>query len=189
MRLTKAFGKKIWLGRVGLPLWALALAGMAIVAAAGQAVGPVLSGSVTGSAGLTTEQAIALTEGGTFLIDSLDTGLDEGLGVISDDGTSFTAAIELHVGDTVVMHLPVKNVSDARGHAILELLPPAGVDVEVEDSNNASTDLQEAQMSRNAWLLSVINANAETLDITISPKDDLKPGFYTISGRIVQITG
>ncbi len=182
----KAFSKKISIGRIAMPIWALALAGAAVVAVAGQAVGPVLSGSVSGSAGLTVEQAVVLDEGGTVGISSLDS-TDEGLGVINDEGTSFTAAVELHVGDTVTISLPVTNKSDASANAVLELMPPAGVDVEVEPSIGVS--LTEAQMSKNAWLLKVGVSNAETLVITVSPKDDLKPGFYTISGRISQITG
>ncbi len=182
----KMFSKKVSVGRIAMPIWALALAGAAIVAVAGQAVGPVLSGSVSGSAGLTVEQAVVLTEGGTVTISSLDLN-DEGLGVVNDEGTSFTAAIELHVGDTVTMALPITNKSDADANAILELSVPAGVDVEVEPSTG--TTLKEAQLSKNDWLLKVDDGNTETLVVTISPKDDLKPGFYTISGRIVQITG
>ncbi len=181
----KSFNRKLKLGRVAMPLWALALAGTAVVAAAGQAVGPVLSGSVSGTAGLTVEQAVVLAEGGTVGIGSLDS-TDEGLGVINDEGTSFTAAIELHVGDTVTMTLPILNMSDADANAILELSCPAGVDVELDES---SSNLGEAQMSKNTWLLFVDKDNADSLTITISPKDDLKPGFYTISGRISQITG
>ncbi len=181
----KAFSKKIHIGRIAMPLWALVLAGGAVVAAAGQAVGPVLSGSVTGSAGLTVEQSVLLS---TSTAISFTGGHgDDNLGVVNDEGTSFTVAIELHVGDTIVMHLPVVNLSDADANAILELLPPAGVDVEIEPSTG--TTLKEAQMSKNAWLLKVDDGNSETLKVTISPKDDLKPGFYTISGHIVQITG
>ncbi len=188
MKPMHVMTRKVRLGRIAFPIWALALAGAAVLAAAGQAVGPVLSGSVTGSAGLTVEQAVVLAEGGTIVVDSLDPN-DEGLGVINDEGTSFTVAIELHVGDTVIIKLPVVNLSDASANAILELVPPAGVDVEVDTSTEPAGLLLEAQMSKNAWLLSVGIANAETLNITVSPKDDLKPGFYTLSGRIVQITG
>ena len=188
MKVLSFMGRKVRIGRIGMPLWALALAGAAVVAAAGQAVGPVLTGSVTGSAGLTVEQAVVLAEGGTIGVGSLDAS-DEGLGVINDEGTSFTVAIELHVGDTVTVTLPVINMSDASANAILELMPPAGVDVEVEPIVVGASELQEAQMSKNAWLLKVGVANNDLLEITISPKDDLKPGFYTLSGRIVQITG
>ena len=186
MKVISFLGHKVRVGRLGMPIWSLALAGAAVVAVAGQAVGPVLQGSVTGSAGLTVEQAVVLDEGGVVGVGSLDS-TDEGLGVINDEGTSFTAAIELHVGDTVTVTLPIMNKSDASANAILELLPPAGVDVEVEPS--AGVTLQEAQMAKNNWLLKVASSNSETLVITISPKDDLKPGFYTLSGRIVQITG
>lgn len=170
-----------------MPLWALAVAGAAVmVAAAGQAVGPVLSGSVSGSAGLTVEQSVVLSSTPITVIDKY-TLASNGLGVSNDEGTSFTAAIELHVGDTAILKLPVTNVSDAASNALLELNLPAGIDAEVHPSTG--TTLKDAQMAKGQWLVWVNNGNSETLNITISPKDDLRPGFYTISGRITQITG
>ena len=185
MRLNKTFTKKLRLGRVGLPLWSLALAGAAVVAAAGQAVGPVLSGSISGSAGLTVEQAILLSTTASDHSISGHAG-DDSLIVVNDEGTSFTVAIEVHVGDSPVINLDLRNVSDADGNAILELNAPKGIDVEVDET---SANLGEAQMGPSAWLLFVDKDNTDSLSITVSPKDDLKPGFYTISGRIVQITG
>ncbi len=188
MRMKKTFTRKMGIGRLALPLWALALTAGAVLAAAGQAVGPVLSGSVSGSAGLTVEQAVVLDEGGAVTFTGVDTN-EDALGMINDEGTSFSVAMEMHVGGTTIMKLPIENNSDAAANAMLELNVPAGVDVEVEDSNNATTALQEAQMTKNGWLLYVASGNTETLNITVSPKDDLMPGFYTISGRITQITG
>ncbi|MBI4311053.1 MAG: hypothetical protein HY681_04650 [Chloroflexi bacterium] len=181
----KAFRKQIRMGKFAMPLWSLALAGAAVVAAAGQAVGPVLSGSVSGTAGLTVEQSVLLS---TNASDHSITGHvgDDSLIVVNDEGTSFTAAIELHVGDFPVINLDLRNVSDADANAILELAAPAGVDIEVDE---ASGNLGEAQVSSNAWLLFVDKDNTDSLSITVSPKDDLKPGFYTISGRVVQVTG
>ncbi|MBI4310180.1 MAG: hypothetical protein HY681_00235 [Chloroflexi bacterium] len=185
MRAFRTLGKKLRLGRLGVPLWSLALAGAAIVAAAGQAVGPVLSGSVTGSAGLTVEQALVLSSTASeHSVSSLDAA-DEGLVVVNDEGTSFTAAIELHTGDTVTLNLDLNNVSDAAANGILELNVPAGVDVELDDTGN----VDEAQMSKSTWLIRQTSGGAGVLALSISTKDDLKPGFYTISGRIVQITG
>ncbi len=183
MRLNKTFTKKLRFGRVGLPLWSLALAGAAVVAAAGQAVGPVLSGSVTGSAGLTVEQSLVLSE--TASEHSVGSSPIEGLVVVNDEGTSFTAAIEMYVGDTVTLNLDLNNVSDAAANGILELSVPAGVDVELDSTGG----ITEAQMTKNTWLFRQTSGGTGVLEITISPKDDLKPGFYTISGRIVQITG
>ncbi|MDP6514744.1 MAG: hypothetical protein QF878_16340, partial [SAR202 cluster bacterium] len=58
--LKKVFGKKLSLGRFGVPVWIMGLATLLVVAAAGQAVGPVLSGAIQGSAGLVIEQAVTL---------------------------------------------------------------------------------------------------------------------------------
>ncbi|MBI4310308.1 MAG: hypothetical protein HY681_00895 [Chloroflexi bacterium] len=175
----KALSKKVGLGRFRMPLWALALAGVAIVAAAGQAVGPVLSGSVTGSAGLVVEQSLVLDDSSTVMSHS---GTDDSLLVINDEGTSFTAAVEMHVGDyDNVIFLEIRNDSDADANAIVELNVPRGIDVEDEGASR--------QMSGNAWLLTVPANSSDALEMRVSPKDDLKPGFYTISGRIVQISG
>ncbi len=175
---------------MGLPLWSLALAGVAVVAAAGQAVGPVLSGSVSGTAGLTVEQAVVLstTAGAHTVAYTSGHTTDDALVVANDEGTSFTAAIELHAGDTVILKLDLDNVSDANANAILELSCPKGVDVEVEPTLGTA-GISEAQMGSTTWLVKINTTATDTLGIILSPKDDLKPGFYTVSGRIVQITG
>jgi len=190
VKFSKAFTRKIRLGRLGLPLWSLALAGVAVVAAAGQAVGPVLSGSVSGTAGLTVEQAVVLstTAGAHTVAYTSGHTTDDALVVANDEGTSFTAAIELHAGDTVILKLDLDNVSDANANAILELSCPKGVDVEVEPTLGTA-GISEAQMGSTTWLVKINTTATDTLGIILSPKDDLKPGFYTVSGRIVQITG
>ena len=182
--VTRALGKRIGLGRLGLPVWVVGLAVLLVGAAAGQAVGPVLSGGVQGSAGLTVEQAVVLSTTATAVLNANDSVV-----TVNDEGTGFTAAIEIHVGDSPVLKLDVDNLSDAQANAILELNVPAGVDVEVEESADAG--LREAQLTRNTWLMQVpvgeTGDATDTIDVTISPKDDMKPGFYTITGRIIQV--
>ena len=67
---------------------------------------------------------------------------------------------------------------------------PRGIDVEVT-SDPLDDDIKEAQLSAREWLVTVASlaraAPHDSLDITISPKDDLKPGLSTITGRIVQV--
>ncbi len=187
--MKKFITRKIKLGRLGLPVWSVAVAGLMVAAAAGQAVGPVLSGSVTGSVGMVVEQAITLDTAVALGSNPAATG-DDSATTRNDEGTEFTAAIELNVGERETVGLILKNDSAADGSALLELNVPKGVDVEVE----GAADILESQLSRNTWLLVVqsdaIDAGAaETLTITIEPKDGVAPGFYTITGRIVQIEG
>ena len=67
---------------------------------------------------------------------------------------------------------------------------PRGIDVEVT-SDPLDDDIKEAQLPAREWLVTVASLASAAPDdspaITISPKDDLKPGFYTITGRIVQV--
>ncbi|MBI4337087.1 MAG: hypothetical protein HY683_04570 [Chloroflexi bacterium] len=182
--MTRSLKHSVRLGRFGLPLWAVALAVVIIGAAAGQAIGPVLAGAVTGTAGVVAEQSIVLH---TDTYASSHGGNDDALAVINDEGTSFTAAIEQHMGDTeTVLVLNLSNVSNDGANALLTLNVPAGVDVEVE---SLDANLEEAQMTANTWLLKEAAGGPHELEITIESKDDAAPGFYTITGSIVQIGG
>ena len=129
------------------------------------------------------EQAIVLdTDGGTT---TTVTGADDFVVTANDEGTSFTAAIELHIGDSPILKLDVDNGSDVSGNAVLELTAPAGLDIAVDETGS---DIEEAQMTRTTWLLTVNTGDSDaTLDITLSLKDDMQPGFYSISGRIKQV--
>ncbi len=87
-----------------------------------------------------------------------------------------------------------------------------GTDVELEEFSEAGSSenfcggnmtddqlVDEAQFERGAWLMMLAGSSSADLSIgdfendgvrlTIEPKDDLKPGFYTISGQITQIGG
>jgi hypothetical protein len=184
---TRTLGRKFRLGRMSIPVWLVGLAVVLVAAAAGQAVGPVLSGGVQGSAGLTIEQSVVLSsDPGEHSVEYAAGHGDDAIVTVNDEGTAFTAAIELHVGDTVELMLDVDNVSDALANAILELNVPAGIDVEVEE-DGGSSGIEEAQLTRTSWLSKIDTGASGTLNITISPKDDLLPGFYTITGRLVQV--
>ena len=176
--------KKVRMGRISVPVWTTALALAVAGLAAGQAVGPVLTGSVTGTAGLTIEQAITLDVDRPLDERIVVSDADDAVTTTNDEGTEFTVAMELNVGQTVTATFNLNNASGAAGSAMLELSVPTGIDVEVTDE----TDLSEAQISRNAWLMAIPDGSS-SFELTIEPKDDLKPGFYTISGRLVQISG
>lgn len=187
---------------VALSAGAAALALTLVTVAAGQAVGPVLSGSVSGEVGATVSQSITIdTENLTSFGDRVTvTGANDWVSTTNDEGTHFTVAYESNVGDRVVVNLHLYNRSSKDAAAKLVLDVPAGVDASVDSlAGTAAPDLAEAQLSRNTWLLTVdadaagnntgVGGTANRLSITFEPKDDFKPGFYQFSGRIVQIEG
>ena len=189
---TKTLRHKFKIGRMSILVWLKGLTVLMVVAAAGQAVGPVQSGGIQGFDGLTIEQSVVLssTSADHGVFDSAGGGgspHDDAIVTVNDEGTAFTASIELHVGDTEYLVLDLDNVSDVQANAIMELNVPAGIDFEVDDLDG---DISEAQLNRKSWLMkldTVSLGSSGDLEIAFSPKDDLRPGFYTITGRIVQV--
>ena len=183
----RIISKKLRITRVNFPAWVLGVALLVVAAAAGQAVGPVLSGGIQDSACLVIEQSVVLAPSGF----SLGAGSDnDGIFTTNDERTGFKAALKPHVGDAIVVGLDLGNLSDAPANVTLSLSVPSGIDVEVT-SDPLGDDIIEAQLSAREWLVTVASlaraAPDDSLDITISPKDGLKPGFSTITGRIVQV--
>ncbi len=181
-------GKKVHLGRLAVPVWALVLTVLVVVAAAGQAVGPVLSGSVTGKVGLAVAQTVLLdVDDGTVIPVAVD-GDDDAVATVNDEGTEFTVAIETSVGQRQTVTLDLANFSGARANAILELNAPNGIDVTADDTG-ATSDM--AQLSKTTYLFTLEEDDPDTDDedivITIESKDGATPGFYSISGRIIQV--
>ncbi|MBI2917532.1 MAG: hypothetical protein HYY01_06005 [Chloroflexi bacterium] len=184
------FGKKVHLGRMALPVWAIALTLVMVAAVAGQAVGPVLSGSVQGSAGLVVSQTLLLKPGsaGNTVVSVDGAAVDDAAVTVNDEGTAFTAAIETQVGQPQALQLVLANGSGKVVNGILELNVPAGIDVDAEGVDDASTNF--AQLNRTTYLFSLaIGASNDTADVkvTVESKDDAAPGFYTITGRIIQV--
>ena len=176
----RIISNKLRITRVSFPAWVLGVALLVVAAAAGQAVGPALSGGIQDSAGLVNEQSVVLGGGSD----------NDGIFTTNDERTGFKAALKPHVGDAIVAGLDLGNLSDAPANAMLSLSVPSGIDVEVT-SDPLGDDIKEAQLSAREWLVTVASlaraAPHDSLDITISPKDDLKPGLSTITGRIVQV--
>ncbi len=177
--MKNLLGRKLHLGRLGVPMWTIGLAGVMVAAVAGQAVGPVLSGSVQGSAGLVVSQTVVLKQAPTVVG-------DDGAATMNDEGTAFTVAIETQVGQTSDFRLALVNDSGKAANFILELNAPAGIDVVAEDSN---PEVALAQLNRNTYLgtLAVSNNATDDIIVSVESKDDAAPGFYTITGRIIQV--
>ena len=165
---------------MALPLWTVGIAAIAIAAVAGQAVGPVLAGSVSGSVNLVVEQTVRLGDPGSIT----SAGHDDFASTVNDEGTGFTVALETDVGQNQIVTFTLYNDSGQTANSMLQLNVPAGIDVEL-DSDGGVT---EAQMNVNTWLLT-IPAGGGTMALEIESKDDARPGFYTITGQLVQISG
>ena len=202
-KLMRSMSRKVRLGRLAMPLWAMALAVLLVAAAAGQAVGPVLAGSVQGNTALTAGQALRLSPNSAG---NVVTGADQFVITTNDEGTAFTAAIETKVGQRQVLGLDLDNTpqnqsgqvaSSGTGviNGILELSVPAGIDVEVRGSDQivaCGNPYCLAHLSKNSWLFRLKTGGSQSLGsdilITIESKDDAAPGFYTIGGRIIQVS-
>ena len=50
-----------------------------------------------------------------------------------------------------------------------------------------STGISEAQLTRSSWLKKIDSAATRHLNISVSPKDDLALGFYTVTGILAQV--
>ena len=201
--IKRSLGRKVRLGRLAMPLWAMALAVLVVAGAAGQAVGPVLAGSVQGNIALTAQQALRLNPNSDG---NVVTGADQFVITTNDEGTAFTAAIETKVGQNQILKLDLDNtpinqsgqvdgVGDGKINGILELSVPAGIDVAVRGASYIAacgTGKCLSQLSKNSWLFRLktggIQETQPDILITIEPKDDAAPGFYTIGGRIIQVS-
>ena len=78
---------------------------MALLATAEQAVGPVLSGSVTGTTALTAEQTVLLDKDLPVGENPQTIGADDAVTTRSDEGTQFAVAAALHVGQRMYVCL------------------------------------------------------------------------------------
>ena len=88
------------------------------MAVAGGAVGPILAGAIGGTATLTVEQAVVIDKE-QFDNQDFTGSLPDKLIAVNDDGTSFTAAVEHHVGSVMVMDVPLLNLSNEDANAII----------------------------------------------------------------------
>ncbi len=192
--MKNLLGKKFHLGRFGVPMWTIGLAGVMVAAVAGQAVGPVLSGSVQGSAGLVVSQTVVLAKAPENSPDATISSVaytaatqDDFAATMNDEGTAFTVALETQVGQLAIVSLTLLNGSGKNANFILELNAPAGIDVDADGMDNASN---MSQLNKNTWLGVLVPVTSDAnpdVKILVEPKDDASPGFYTITGRIIQV--
>ena len=175
-----------------VPAWIL---GAALVAAtAGAAVGTVLAGNVQGnlpttvSQGLIADTPTATAAGGSY-------SNDQSFVSVSDDGTRFTAAIELNTGDMWRVEVPLTNESDNDMVVELTIDFPLGITVDIPD-NDGLGDSSDAtgvgnitRTGLHTWKLDLDSAATGTdkVGIEIAHRDDAPPGFYQIQATFQQV--
>ena len=197
-KFTKPLGRKVRLGKLRFPLWAIGLAVIGMAVGAGQAVGPVLSGSVSGTANLTVAQTIVLAAAPADLlavthdydgmsVTSVDS--DDYAAVMNDEGTNFTVAMVTQVGQTTGIKIALTNKSGHKANFVLELRGPASVDIAADESGDDVSQL--ARLGPNTWI-GELGADADAVAdiyVVFEPKDDMQPGYVAIQGHIKQISG
>lgn len=179
-KIVQALRRKVRLGRMAVPIWAIALTVLIVGAVAGQAIGPVLTGSVGGTASVTASQAITLDPGNPPAVD----GATRALAVVSTDGTACTVAIETHVGQIQTLTLGLINNSTGAASAILQYSAPAGIlaDVSVDAMSDGI-----ARLSSNSFLFKVDGGGTVAIPLTVAASSDAAPGVYNIGLSIIQV--
>ncbi|MBI2917531.1 MAG: hypothetical protein HYY01_06000 [Chloroflexi bacterium] len=121
------------------------------------------------------------------------TAADDFAATVNDEGTAFTVALETQAGQISVIGLKLDNQSGKPANAILEVNAPAGVDVAADDSATSSVAgkvTSMARLNKSTWLFALDSASVDDIPdiyIAVESKDDAAPGFYTITGRIIQV--
>lgn len=196
-RITRLFGRKMRVGRFGFPVWTVGLAAMAMAAVAGQAVGPVLTGSITGSANLTVAQTVVLAAAPADMGAITDTydgtsvtsvASDDYAAVMNDEGTEFTIAMETQVGQTTGFTIALNNLSGKDANFIMELKGPHGIDIAADEASDDVSPL--ARLSATSWLGVMLAGGADTTEdihVVVESKDDVAPGYFVIHGRLIQV--
>lgn len=203
-RIARAFRRRVRLGCFGPPLWAVLVSAVAIAAAAGQALGPVLAGNIAGTSQtqstLTASQTVRLGAApvepvaATFTIEgeTLTTTLAvDFAATANDDGTQFRVVSVVRVGQTAAFQFALLNASGKPANFTVKITAPPELDVVMNEV--ASSDVtQLARFSADTWLGTVASpavANTTT-DITVvyETKDDAKPGPYTFNATITQVS-
>ena len=206
--LKQMVNRRAPIGRIVFPLGGTLVSLVVVALTVGQAVGPVLSGSATGSVSVTVEQGLVLDlnygmNANPVFSTSVGFDPDDSVTTRTVDGTQFTVAGELNVGERAVLNVFLQNNDQEDSAAIVELSIPAGIDVDIEEIVGFGGDVQAARLDRNRWLLFVdddagnpaaASGSSEALAndgiaMTIRPKADLNPGFYSIGFTLIQIRG
>ena len=114
-----------------IPLWILAVGLIALAAGAGGAVGPILSGIISGNTRLVVEQSVVIDRA-NFNTDDILSGISDKLVTFNDEGSSFTVAAEMHTGDDLVIDVPLANRSEFNANMIATVKVDGEIQHDVE---------------------------------------------------------
>ncbi len=122
---------------------------------------------------------------------------DRFIGAHSDDQTAFQAAAEIDTGDKYLIMVPLKNASNQDMMVELALAYPDGITVEVVSADQVGDyDPRVEDLTRtslNTWKFNLENDALKQDDddyiyIAVAASDTIVPGYYTIKGKLVQIS-
>lgn len=193
--------RKTRIARFSIPVGGIVAALLILTATAAQAVGPLLSGNITGfigmgiggAGGVTITQAVRLDTSDDQASDVVNAA-DYVIGV-SDGGDSFTAAIEAFENTTVTILLDVVNNSEANAFARITMSAPSRVTIDVDEGSAANgavlpdlDGVQVAALNAVSWLIRVPPDETGgdqdlAIKLTGSP-----PGFYDVTAVIAQVS-
>ena len=168
-----------------------------IASTAGAAAGTVLSGYVEGEVKVAVSQPLQV-EAPSF--DGIP-GDRARFSAVSDEGTEFSAGVQLYQGESVIIEVPIVNLADV-DHVVEILLtapiltiPPGGtpsdysINLDVDGSGDIDDVVQVGPYKWKCTMDAVCNGTGSTppdpfdgIKITLALGDMVPPGFYGISG-------
>ncbi len=173
-----------------LPAWVLVA--VLISAAAGAGSGTLLTGGITGNVPTVVEQGVVVEEP-TVIAEGSGFANDQSFVSVNSDGTRFTVAVEMNVGDKFKAQIPVTNNSDSNLVAELSMEIPDGITVEVDQDGTDDSDAtgigNVIRTSLRTWKMDVTNASStnDKLEVTVAHGDDAPPGFFSIVADLRQV--
>lgn len=173
-----------------IPTWTLLVA--LAITGAGAATGIVFADEIPGGVTVTVSQAI--------LVDKpVVTGdFDNRFTSVSDDGTTFSAGVEVNNGDTFSVIVPVRN--EANGDIVVEMTVITSANAAsymTLDLDGAGLIDDTVRFDNWTWKFTA-DADANGLNdnpvidgvcINIAVADDAPAGFYHISGTLRPVSG
>ena len=184
-RMSRAFKRKVHVGRFGIPVWSVGVAVLIIAAVAGQTVGGTVNRSSTGTVGVVVGQSVSFDPD----VNPSLSGHSDGVAVVNNaEGTSVRIALESFIGQTVFVCLPIQNANTQDATAILEMNAPKGIQLTLEDFDNkdladcgssaglgTGVVVKEARMDKSTWLLDLAAVAGENdndgVRVRIKPAD------------------
>ena len=178
----------------------LETAGVAAAGAGVTAAASGLSGSVEGQADVQAEQALTVTEVNVSNSGG-DGDVDASFTRVSDDNTSFQAAVELNNGDDVVFEATIENSAADQLDVQVTVDAPDPFDINIQQDNNSDTtaanngDLDPdddgttgnaVQTGEGTFIATILSGNQspEDIDIVAELDDTADPGSYDIGVAI-----